>query len=88
MNLSDSKHQESVRSEVWWRVAVLGAGWETLGSDRSLSVCVSAFCSWTMGVWVPWDVTEGAGWRGCSPMAFIRPMSLSSLQPERFGLKR
>lgn len=68
-------------------VSILGAGWETLGSGSSLSVWVSAFCSWMIGVWVPCEVTEGAGCRGCRPMAFIRPMSLSSLQPERFGLE-
>lgn len=64
-----------------------GAGWEPLGSGSSLSVWVSAFCSWMMGVWVPWDVTEGAGCLGWRPMAFIRPMSLSGLRPERLTLK-
>lgn len=66
---------------------VPAGGWDTLGSERSLSVCVSAFCSWMIGVWVPCDVTEGAGFLGWRPMAFISPMSLSSLQPVRFGLK-
>lgn len=65
-----------------------GAGWEPPGSESSLSVCVSAFCSWMMGVWVPCDVTEGAGCLGCRPMAFIRPMSLSGLRPERLALKQ
>lgn len=40
-----------------------------------------------MGVWVPWDVTEGAGCLGWRPMAFIKPMSLSGLRPERLALK-
>lgn len=67
---------------------VRGAGGEPEGSESSLSVCVSAFCSWTMGVWVPWDVTDGAGCRGWSPMAFIRPMSLSGLRLARAALKQ
>lgn len=53
-----------------------------LVEGSSLSVCVSAFCRRTTGVCVPWEVTEGAGWRGCRPIALINPMSLSNRQPD------
>ncbi len=49
-------------------------------SGRSRSVWVSAFCNRRVCVWVPCDVTVGAGCRGCRPIAFIRPISLWDLQ--------
>lgn len=57
-------------------------------SCTSLSVWVSAFCSWGAKVWVPCEVTEVGGFRGCRPMAFIRPMSLSVLHVALLVLKR